>query len=565
MNSFYGGPSGKDFRIAKVFANKVELQEDLEQRWLSNILPGEYILISYGAQGDTYEANKSEDFGRYKKNYNATLWKKIYIKNNIDKNIEPPTDDDIYVANQDNGLGYRLITILTANTPTFSVNTQEINADESPQVNIDNINKDNPILTFSLPQSQIFNTEVNVETINANQLPEASINYDDPNSINNPQLNLRLPVSQVFNTEVNVEPIDSDEVPIASINYDDPNSINKPQLNLSLPRSINFYYGTFQELSGQNTNNVIISNPESDSNISKMYKNDYYINLNSGAIYKLQSIEDSNYTFMFIAKAVPKVELIEPTYINPFTDDLEYNKPQISVNMGENGINNFHFSLLNQPILTQLVNFIGPEQKGSIAGKILNSSTYQYTFEIPRGSRIFTAESTDFVSEEVKIGDYLLILNKNNEQNGNIYKYNGTNWETKIGSILGPIGNALKIVGTADITLGSTKTPNTQEIVQTIEDVNKYLDQLNLNLQEDELYIVNITDTNEEEISYWYSYIDNNWTRTKLTGGISGILVGNKTLNDDDKAYNITYINNLENTINSKLEDINNKLSWGTF
>lgn len=52
MLSFYGGQPGKDFRVSKIFNSRVELEEDLKQRWYSNIGVGEMVFISYGLAND---------------------------------------------------------------------------------------------------------------------------------------------------------------------------------------------------------------------------------------------------------------------------------------------------------------------------------------------------------------------------------------------------------------------------------------------------------------------------------------------------------------------------------
>lgn len=48
-----------------------------------------------------------------------------------------------------------------------------------------------------------------------------------------------------------------------------------------------------------------------------------------------------------------------------------------------------------------------------------------------------------------------------------------------------------------------------------------------------------------QSISYWYYYIDGAWTRTRITGSMSGI-ISNTYLPEgaDDKAYSVTYVNN---------------------
>ena len=48
MLSFYGGPAGKDFTIAKIFPNKAAMDADIALGHDSPIYTGDYVLISYG-------------------------------------------------------------------------------------------------------------------------------------------------------------------------------------------------------------------------------------------------------------------------------------------------------------------------------------------------------------------------------------------------------------------------------------------------------------------------------------------------------------------------------------
>lgn len=48
MLSFYGGPAGKDFTIAKIFDSKASLDADIATGDASKIYAGDYVLVSYG-------------------------------------------------------------------------------------------------------------------------------------------------------------------------------------------------------------------------------------------------------------------------------------------------------------------------------------------------------------------------------------------------------------------------------------------------------------------------------------------------------------------------------------
>ena len=74
MLSFYGGPAGKDFTIAKIFDSKASLDADIMAGNASKVRVGDYVLVSYGdPDSPTFFDNKQKDGN---KSYNATLWKK---------------------------------------------------------------------------------------------------------------------------------------------------------------------------------------------------------------------------------------------------------------------------------------------------------------------------------------------------------------------------------------------------------------------------------------------------------------------------------------------------------
>ena len=79
MESFYGGPKGRDFDIKEIFTSKYQMDRDLSKGWTSSIFPGDLVVVSYGLPGDTnYDIYKNEDLQNYGKSYNSTLWQKCY-------------------------------------------------------------------------------------------------------------------------------------------------------------------------------------------------------------------------------------------------------------------------------------------------------------------------------------------------------------------------------------------------------------------------------------------------------------------------------------------------------
>ena len=239
--SFYGGQSGKDFKISAIFRNKSELIADLNKRWNSSINVGELVLISYGLPAmdsirdengnllpmpdskSEFMINKNSDWEKFKKTYNSTLWIKIYKEESkLSQEYEEllTIEKEFIAANdssaKDFGLGYALLASFTGETPYLQLNHDTINADKTPSISPD---KDStpevPKYTLYLPQSQVL-TEENfnynfVDPMANNELVHVSVDYKaDPNvpdkdqtkgSINRPSLDMTFPFPWKFHLD----------------------------------------------------------------------------------------------------------------------------------------------------------------------------------------------------------------------------------------------------------------------------------------------------------------------------------------------------------------------------
>lgn len=239
--SFYGGQSGKDFKISAIFRNKSELIADLNKRWNSSINVGELVLISYGLPAmdsirdengnllpmpdskSEFMINKNSDWEKFKKTYNSTLWIKIYKEESkLSQEYEEllTIEKEFIAANdssaKDFGLGYALLASFTGETPYLQLNHDTINADKTPFISPD---KDStpevPKYTLHLPQSQVL-TEENfsynfVDPMANNELVHVSVDYKaDPNvpdkdqtkgSINRPSLDMTFPFPWKFHLD----------------------------------------------------------------------------------------------------------------------------------------------------------------------------------------------------------------------------------------------------------------------------------------------------------------------------------------------------------------------------
>lgn len=143
MLSFYGGPAGKDFTIAKIFDSKASLDADIAAGDASEIYAGDYVLVSYGDPNTpAFSTNRQKDGD---KSYNATLWKKDW----------------------NNGYEYRLICSIASSYPLFSAGAAEasLSFGSAPQLTIDSSSLANPKVGLKMPASLIAGTANTTESV----------------------------------------------------------------------------------------------------------------------------------------------------------------------------------------------------------------------------------------------------------------------------------------------------------------------------------------------------------------------------------------------------------------
>ncbi len=142
MLSFYGGPAGKDFTIAKVFPNKAAMDADVALGNDSTIYAGDYVLISYGdPNSPKFAENLTADGDT---SYNATLWKKEW----------------------NNGYSYREIVSVASSYPKFAAGSIEASLPfgEAPQLSIDSSSLANPKIGLKMPASLVAGTTNTTES-----------------------------------------------------------------------------------------------------------------------------------------------------------------------------------------------------------------------------------------------------------------------------------------------------------------------------------------------------------------------------------------------------------------
>ena len=143
MLSFYGGPAGKDFTIAKIFPNKTAMDADIALGNNSPIYAGDYVLISYGDPNQPEFAENLTVDGDI--SYNATLWKKEW----------------------NNGYSYKEIISIASNYPKFTAGNIDtsLKFGEAPQLTIDSSSLASPKVGLKMPASLRAGTANTTESV----------------------------------------------------------------------------------------------------------------------------------------------------------------------------------------------------------------------------------------------------------------------------------------------------------------------------------------------------------------------------------------------------------------
>ena len=181
MLSFYGGPAGKDFTIAKTFDSKFSLDADIAAGDASEVYVGDYVLVSYGDPNSTaFSDNKQKDGD---KSYNATLWKKDW----------------------NNGYEYRLICDLTVDYPLFVAGTVDATLPfgAPPQLTIDSSSLANPKVGLKMPASLKAGTANTTESVAPTEMPSVTPVYGGDGTLGNElSFKTRIPRGVTFTPSV---------------------------------------------------------------------------------------------------------------------------------------------------------------------------------------------------------------------------------------------------------------------------------------------------------------------------------------------------------------------------
>lgn len=180
MLSFYGGPAGKDFTIAKTFDSKASLDADIAAGDASEIYVGDYVLVSYGDPNTSeFSTNREKDGD---KSYNATLWKKDW----------------------NNGYEYRFICDLTVDYPLFIAGEVEasLSFGSAPQLTIDSSSIANPKIGLKMPASLKAGTANTTESVAPTEMPSVTPVYSGKPLWNELSFQTKIPRGVTFTPSV---------------------------------------------------------------------------------------------------------------------------------------------------------------------------------------------------------------------------------------------------------------------------------------------------------------------------------------------------------------------------
>lgn len=418
--SFYGGQSGKDFKISAIFRNKSELIADLNKRWNSSINIGELVLISYGLPAmasvkdkngnllsepsSEFVDNKNSDWEKFKKTYNSTLWIKIYKENSdlsqeyeellqIEKEFVSANDDSA----KDFGLGYALLASFTGETPYIRINYDVLDACEDPyiEVDMDHATPEIPIFNLHLPQTQVLDKDNFLQ------------NEADPMYYDTKDKSFKLQkIDAVYTTNVSTE--DNDKAP---------GTINRPKLEVTFPRPWKFHidYDTIPANA-----NATLTVDERKQNKDGSYNNP-----------ETQESKDTQYFTIRFPKAYKIEEEVDITETVP----TNQNPTAYFLDKYENGVwkeDSWKYLKYNRS-RPQIIRDTGikrkvlnPEDYPSVAVDMygLNDSTIEYdakadgtvehprlTFNLPRAAKHIFGDEEPALQPQ---GNYLFVANKDN-------------------------------------------------------------------------------------------------------------------------------------------------------
>ena len=544
MLSFYGGPAGKDFTIAKIFDSKASLDADIAAGDASEIYAGDYVLVSYGDPNTpAFSTNRQKDGD---KSYNATLWKKYW----------------------NNGYEYRLICSIASSYPLFSAGAVEasLKFGSAPQLTIDSSSLANPKVGLKMPASLKAGTANTTESVAPTAT--ASIVPVYGGTLGN-ELSFQAKIQQ----GVTFTPSVSDAGEISWTNNGNlPNPATKSVKGQKGDTGVSFAgieYTPSTASGGNNTFKVKYSNGTTGTE-SYNIKNGVDIT----SVEEITSDIDGGINSITFVKS-------DGTKVGPVTVkngskgstgtiksvtatvDANVGIPQVTAKLeGDKSNADIKFEFKNLKgskgdggtiQITDVVIDNGSSETADPSVEVISSTTdpqhakYSLSFHNLVGKRgVQGPRGYYFLPSVAANGD----LSWSNNSGGELANPTTIN----IRGPQGEVGNPLNIIATEIITAA-------QVAEDTLAAVGAELTARGRDPQAGELIAVTYEKAENDVISYWYFKVNATWQRVQLSGGMGGAIVNTKVTDAtaNSKVYSAEYINALE----ARLAVLENALTIG--
>lgn len=544
MLSFYGGPAGKDFTIAKIFPNKAAMDADIALGNDSPIYAGDYALISYGDPNQPeFAANLTADGDT---SYNATLWKKEW----------------------DNGYSYKEIVSVASSYPKFvagNIDTS-LKFGAAPQLTIDSSSLASPKIGLKMPASLKAGTENTIESVAPTAIASITPVYGGTLG-NELSFQAKIPRGVTFTPSVSDDGVIS-WTNDGGLTGPEEKSI-KGQKGDTGVSFAGIEYTPSTASGGNNTFRVKYSNGTTGT---ESYNIRNGIDITS--VEETPSDADGGTNSITFVKS-------DGTKIGPVTVkngskgstgtiksvtatvDANVGTPQVTAEVkGDKS---------NAEITFEFKNLKGSKGDGGTI-QITNVTVDNGSSETADPSVEINSSSTDYHNAKYSLSFHNLV-GKRGPQGPRGYYFlpsvaaNGDlSWTNNSGGELaspttvnirgpqGEVGNPLNIIATEIITAA-------QVAEDTLATVGAELTVRGRDPQAGELIAVTYEKAENDVISYWYFKVDATWQRVQLSGGMGGAIVNTKVTDAtaSSKVYSAEYINDLE----ERLARLENALTIG--
>ena len=540
MLSFYGGPAGKDFTIAKTFDSKFSLDADIAAGDASEVRVGDYVLVSYGDPNlPTFSDNKQKDGN---KSYNATLWKKDW----------------------NNGYEYRLICDLTVDYPLFVAGTVDATLPFgwAPQLTIDSTSLANPKIGLKMPASLKAGTANTTESVAPTEVPSVIPVYGGDTLGNELSFQIKIPRGVTFTPSV------SDDGVISWTN--DGNLANPEKKSIKGQKGdtgVSFAGIEYTPSTASGGNNIFRVKYSNGTTGTENY------NIRNGI--DITSVEETPSDADGGTNSIKFVKS-DGTKVGPVTvkngskgstGTIKSVTATVDANVGTPQVTaKAEGDPSNAEITFEFKNLKGPKGDGGTV-EITNVTVDNGSSETADPSVEINSGSTDYHNAKYSLSFHNLV-GKRGPQGPRGYYFlpsvsddGDLSWSNNSGGELaspatvnirgpqGKVGNPLNIIATEIIT-------SAQVSEDTLAAVGAELTARGRDPQAGELIAVTYEKSENDAVSYWYFKIDAAWQRVQLSGGMGGAIVNTKVIDAtaSSKVYSAEYINALEERL-AKLEN----------